>query len=134
MKLTPSSTASSTSRAASSSVLPVFSPIREKPPVPSPATLTRRPVRPRVVYCMGGFLFEIGSKAKLDGFRCGDSRLFFACKFNILKPRVRSVRHLRAIYPAQKEIDERDRDPPSAQNCDDFKHGAGLTRASARNP
>src|ERR1043165_1269515 len=41
------------SRADSSSVLPALRPRREKPPVPRPATLTRRPVRPRVVYCMG---------------------------------------------------------------------------------
>src|SRR5579864_5080941 len=58
MKLTPSSTASHTSRAASSSVLPDLSPIREKPPVPSPATLTRSPVRPRVVYSMRCFLWD----------------------------------------------------------------------------
>src|SRR5262245_60879725 len=40
------------SRAASSSVLPDLRPRRLKPPVPRPATLTRRPVRPRVVYCI----------------------------------------------------------------------------------
>src|SRR6185369_13983094 len=44
------------SRADSSSVLPDLRPKREKPPVPRPATLTRRPVRPRVVYCMGDCL------------------------------------------------------------------------------
>ena len=52
MKLMPSPTASWMSRAASASVLPVFRPSRLKPPVPSPATLTLRPVRPRVVWCI----------------------------------------------------------------------------------
>src|SRR3954471_18219483 len=56
MKLTPRSTASWMSRAASSSDLPVFRPSRENPPVPRPATETRRSVLPRVVYCISSVL------------------------------------------------------------------------------
>src|SRR5689334_20835718 len=52
MRLTPRPKVSWISRTTSSSVFPARRPSREKPPVPSPATLTRRPVRPRVVYCI----------------------------------------------------------------------------------
>src|SRR5580704_7551036 len=39
--------------------------MREKPPVPRPATLTRRPVLPRVVYCIVGFPDADGLRAPL---------------------------------------------------------------------
>jgi hypothetical protein len=51
MKLTPRLTASWISRAASSSDFPVFRPSRENPPVPRPATLTRRQ-KTEIVSCL----------------------------------------------------------------------------------
>src|SRR5215470_8757908 len=74
MKLMPSATASSTSRADCSSVFPVLRPSREKPPVPRPATLTRRLVRPRVVYSIVGLGYLIHEQHKNIVFRLVHTR------------------------------------------------------------
>src|SRR5690242_14247351 len=60
--------ASRMSRTASSSVLPCGMPSRLKPPQPSPATLTLRPVLPSVVYsiCVAAFLTEQTDRPAAD--------------------------------------------------------------------
>ena len=65
-RFTPRSSAAATSPTACASVLPVASPSRLNPPAPNPATLTRRPVRPRMVYPCCEFLRDprpVGDKA-----------------------------------------------------------------------